>query len=102
MRFIDKQQKILRKIIQKRRRRLPAFTVIQVSGIIFNAIAIAQFLHHFQIKLGTLFEPLRLNKPVGFFQLNEPVHKLRAYIIHGSGQIIAVRNVMARRINDCL
>ena len=62
MAFIDEQQCIVRQVIEQRRRRFARKTARKMPRIIFNAVAIADLLDHFQIEHGALIQPLRFDQ----------------------------------------
>ncbi len=63
MAFVYKDQVVVREIIEQGRGRLARGTARNVSGIVFNAVAVAQLLDHFHVIVGALLDPL------GFYEL---------------------------------
>lgn len=100
MRFIDKQQKVLGKIIQQGCRRFARLSPVKMTRIVFNAVAIAQLLHHFEIKLRALFQTLLLHQTVGIVELPQPFPEFRPDVTHGAAQVLPVGNVVAGGINN--
>ena len=63
MTFIDERHEILRKIVQQTERSAPRLPSVEITRIIFDARAIAEFIHHFYVELHSLFQSLRLERP---------------------------------------
>ena len=56
MAFVDEHQKLaFREIIEQRERRFAGTSAVEITAVIFDAAAIADFAHHFEIVLGALF-----------------------------------------------
>ena len=66
MAFIDKKQRVFRQILKQGRRRLARLRPGKIARIVFDALAASGFHQHFQIVIGTLLQPLRLDQLVGF------------------------------------
>src|SRR5437870_6921847 len=62
MRFIDDKQELIGKIIEQNARPLPFFSSGKMPRVIFDAGAIPELPHHFNIKAGALLQPLSLKK----------------------------------------
>ena len=58
VRLIHEEQEILGEIVEERGGRLALYAPVEVAGIVFYAVAVAELLHHFEVELGTLFEAL--------------------------------------------
>ena len=50
MRFVDEEQIVLRNVIEQCGRRFARQTTTEVAGIIFDAVAIADRSHHFNVE----------------------------------------------------
>ena len=72
VRFVDEHQVIAGEIIQQSRRRLARHSSGEMARIIFNAVAVAHHLNHFQIKLHALVDALCFDGAALFFQLHFP------------------------------
>ena len=55
MRLVHHDEEIIWEIINQCKRCFPSLTFRHMTGIVFDARAIAHFLHHFYIVTGTLF-----------------------------------------------
>ena len=97
MRLIHYQQKILRKIIYQRKRRLTGLTASQMARIVFDAGAIAHLLHHLEVIIRTLLKTLCLQQPAMLIQLIQALVQLLADIIHSAFKILTARYIVARR-----
>ena len=69
MGFIHNHEEILGEIIKQRKRRLPGFASVKIAGIVLNALAIADFAHHFDVVQRSLFNALCLKKLVRSLKL---------------------------------
>ncbi|SSL88445.1 Uncharacterised protein [Klebsiella pneumoniae] len=52
--FVNHQQAIRRQIVEQGRRRLAGPAPGEKARVVFNARAVTQLVHHFEVKLGTL------------------------------------------------
>ena len=102
VRFVHEQQKIIGEIVQQGGRRFPGLATVKMTRIIFDAVAIAEFLHHFQVKLSALLQALSLHQTVGGLKLGQSDGQLVADVAHGSVEIVAVRHVMAGGVDNGL
>ena len=100
MGLVGEQHKVIRKIVEQGGRGISLLAAIQMPGIVLDAGAVAQFLHHFQIKLRALLQALRLNQLVLGLEQAQPLPKLVPDVGHGPLQVIPVRYVMACRVDD--
>src|SRR5207302_9286218 len=62
VRFVRKKLIVLRNVIEQRGWRLARQTTTEVAGIIFDAVAIADRSHHFNVEERTLRQTLRFDK----------------------------------------
>ena len=70
---VGEQHKVIRKIVEQGGRGISLLAAIQMPGIVLDAGAVAQFLHHFQIKLRALLQALRLNQLVLGLEQAQPL-----------------------------
>ncbi len=73
MRFINDDQKIIRKIVDQCMGRGSRGKPCQMSGIVFNTGTKPRFLQHFNIKIRTLRNPLCFQKLVLTFEIAHPL-----------------------------
>ena len=66
MAFIDKDDVILRKVIQQGIRRVAGLAAVKIAGIVFDARAVAQLTEHFDVVLRALSDALGFDQ-VAFF-----------------------------------
>ena len=71
MGFVDEDQKILREVVQQRKRRFAGLTAIKVAGVILDSAAIADFMHHLEVIMGALLETLCFQQPVVIAEILE-------------------------------
>ena len=64
MTFVDKGHKVVGEVVDKRIRRLPGATSVEVTTVVFDTAAVPYFLHHFHIVTYALFKPLSFNQLV--------------------------------------
>ncbi len=102
MAFVGKEHEVVGEVVEQRSGRLPFLAAVEVARVVFNARAIAKFLHHFKIKLGALLKPLRLHKLVSGLKKAQPLAQFVPDVGHGPFQIVPIRDVMAGGINDRL
>ena len=62
MAFVDKHQKVLGKIVQKRIGRVARLTAVKIPAVIFNTCAKADLAHHFNIIARALAQPKRVKR----------------------------------------
>ena len=59
MAFVYHQQRVRRQVVVQGRRRFARFASGEVARVVFDAGAVAEFDHHFEVEAGALFEALR-------------------------------------------
>ena len=67
--LIDNDQIIISEIVHQRIRRLPRFQPGQMAGIVFNPGAEPGLFHHLNVEIGSLIDPLGLQKLVLAFEI---------------------------------
>ena len=100
VRFVNHQQKIIREIIYQRKRRFARLAPCQMSRIVFDAGAVAHFVHHFQIVVCALLKALSLQQLVMLIQVFQPFFQFNLYVLHRAFQILA-RSYIVRRRKNC-
>jgi len=70
VRLVDDQQVIVGKIIEQVGRRHPGGLAGEVTAVILDAVAVAEFGDHFQVEQGPLLQTLSLNQPILRLQFN--------------------------------
>src|SRR5208283_3914156 len=61
VRLVDESDGVFRQIVDERWRRFPGLTPGQVTRVIFDPLAEADFEHHFEVEARALFNALRLD-----------------------------------------
>ena len=74
--LIDKDEVIVRQIVQQRGRRFARQTTGKMPRIILDSVAISDLPDHFQIEHGALIQPLRLDQLAILFELRMPADQL--------------------------
>ena len=97
MRFVEEHQRVLGQIIDQRRRRVARLGAAQMARIIFDALGEADFLHHFQVETGALFEPLLFDQFIFLAEKFQPLAQLGLDGFDGAQHGLARRHVMRDR-----
>ena len=88
MRLIDHDEEIFREVVQERKWRLAGLPVRHVAGIILDAGAVSDLLHHFQVIIRPLLETLRLQELILIPELFEPPIQLLLDRRDGTAELI--------------
>ena len=97
MGLVNHQQKILGKIINQSKGRLPRLTSCQMPGIVFDTGAIPHFIHHFQIIIGALLQALGLQNLEIMIEIIQSLSQLYANISHSPLQILPTSYIVRGR-----
>ena len=84
MAFVNKQHKILGKVVQQRMGRRAHRPPFNDPAVIFDSRAVAQLLHHLNIIHGALLKPLRLHQLVFRFKIGDPRFHLPINELNGA------------------
>ena len=76
MALINKEDEIIRVIVEQCRRRLSRRSACQVAAVVLNTVAVAQLADHFQVKHCPLLEALCLEQTVFLLKKSQPLFKL--------------------------
>ena len=96
MGFVGNQQRIGRQIIKQGGRRLAGGAAGEQPGIVFHAVAVAEFLQHLDIEASALLQALSLHQLVLLLELGEPLGQLLLDHLNGlehglpGGHIVAL------------
>ena len=99
MTFVDKHDKIMREIVQKRKRRLAGYAPVKVPRVVFYARAIAYFLHHFYVVTNALAYALRLYQLVIVGKKFDLLFAVALYLLDCVHHCLMFHGVMARGEN---
>lgn len=94
MRLVDDQQRVRRQVVEQRRRRLAGRLAGEMPRVVFDAVAEADFGHHFQIELGALRQALRFDQFVLRIQLLQPFLQFVLDRFHRAQRALARGRVM--------
>ena len=97
MRLVDHDEKVLGKVIEEGVRCRARRAVREVTRVVLDAGAVAHLLHHFEVIVRALLQPLRFKEFALTLQYGETLLKLRANVRHGDLHILIVRDVVGRR-----
>ena len=70
--FVDEEKGIGGEVVEEGGRGFAGEAAGEVAGIVFDAVAIADGAHHFQVKEGALLESLGFDGFILFFELGMP------------------------------
>ena len=99
MAFIHDQQSVVRQIFEQRGRRFARIAAREVAAVIFNTFAGTRGFHHFNVKDGTLFQPLRFQQFAFRMQLCQMFLQFILDARDGLGQRRARGDIVAIRVN---
>ena len=99
MALIHKEKEILREIVQQRHRGRARRAVRDHAGIVFDAAAVAQLLHHLDVIVRTLADPLGFDELVIRLEIPDPLVTLDADSLDGGFHLFLRRHIVARRID---
>ena len=97
MRLIDHDEEIFREVVQERKWRLAGLPVRHVAGIILDAGAVSDLLHHFQIIIRPLLEALRLQELILIPELPKPPIQLLLDRRDGTAELIRTGDIVRCR-----
>ena len=100
MGLVHKQQVVFWKIIQKRKRRAAWFPSRHDSGIVFNSLAKADFLKHFNIIPGSLLNTLGLQQLSLPAEICQPFFQLLFDFLNSLFHFFLGDDVVRRRVNS--
>ena len=99
MALIDEDEGVLGQVFHQRRRRLTRFPAREMAGVVLDPRAVPHLLHHFDIEMGPLLQPLRLQELVFRIQFAEPLSQFHADVTDRLFQIVLRRHVVTARID---
>ena len=99
MAFIHEEQEVLGEIVQQGHGRTARRPVGNDPGIVLDAGAIAQLLHHFNIIIRALLDALGLNEPVLLLEEGHSLIALRPDTVNGGGHLLLGGHIVAGRID---
>ncbi len=99
MGFVDHQQTVCWQVIKQRRRRLARPAPGEEAGVVFDAGAVAQLVHHLQVELGTLAEALLFQQLIVRQQHFAALGQLHFDLFHRLHDTLARRHVVRFRVD---
>ena len=82
--FIEKHDGIVGQVIEQGGRRFARQAAGEVAGVVLDAVAVADLLHHFEIEHGALLQALRFDEFALFLEFPAPPLQLVADAVHGA------------------
>ena len=92
--LVDDEQKILGKIVDQGIGRLPGAPAVEVAGVVFDAVAVADLLHHLHVVADPLLDALRLQGLVLSQKLIPPDLHVPFDVPHGGHELCLPRGVV--------
>ena len=97
--LVDKEQKVLRKIVQQRHRRAAGSAAADDARIVLDAGAVAKLLHHFNVIVRALADALRLEELALLLERFHARIALGADLADGALHFLVRRDVVRRGID---
>src|SRR5690606_19892416 len=85
---------ILREIVEQAERAFTRITLIEITGIIFDAAAVAELSYHFEVKSYSVFDTFGFDKPTNRLEIFGLFHHVFLNLEHGIGHSVFGRNVV--------
>ena len=101
--LVDHDEEVVREVVEQTVRRLPGHPAVDVPGVVLDAAAEADLLHHLEVERGAHPQPLRLEQLALPFQLGQPFGQLLAdgadgaFHRRGAGGVVRGRETPTRR-----
>ncbi len=99
VRFIHHQQGIGRQVIKQCRRCLTWAATREIARVVLDAVAIAQFQHHFDVVPGALFQALCFHQAVVVPQLLQPLIQLNLDMLDRIQHRLPGRHIVRFRVD---
>ena len=94
MRFVHNHQCVGGQVLKQRGRRITRIPARQITGVVFNALTVAQLANHLEVIQCTLLQTLCLDQLFVFLQLHKPALELFFNMIHSAKHHISRGDVM--------
>ncbi len=90
--LVDEHDGIAGQVIEQRRRRLAGRATREVSGVVLDAVAVADLANHLQVEQRALPQALRFEQLALAFELSLPLRQLRLDRLDGPASALARRH----------
>src|SRR5262245_28512907 len=101
MAFVDDQERVVRQVVEQRRRRLARLAAGEMTRVVLDAVAVADLADHLQVEHRALMQPLRLEQTaLGFEDAAPPRELLFDRLDRASGSIARRDEVRLRVDRD--
>ena len=97
MALVDKEQEIFWEVVQQGHGRRTHRTPGDDPGIVFDAVAVAQLLHHLDVIQDPLFEPLGLHQLVVLLEPGHPLFHLTVNFLNSGVHLLLGGDIVAGR-----
>ena len=94
MALVNDEQKVLGKVVDQRVGRVPGLAAVKVAGVVLDAAAIADLLHHLHVVADPLFDALRLQGLVLVQKLVSPKLHVPLDLVHGRHELGLARGIV--------
>ena len=99
VRLVDHHQRVLRQVVEERRRRLAGLPPGEVARVVLDAVAVAGLAQHLEVEHRALEEPLRLEELALSLEPRLLLEQLRLDRANRVGELRLRRHVVARRVD---
>ena len=97
--LVHHDQRVLRQVVEQRRRRLARLASGEVARVVLDAVAVAGLAQHLEVEHGALVEALGLEQLALALQPRLHLHELRLDRLHRVGEPRLRRDVVARGVD---
>ncbi len=97
--LVDDHQRVVREIVDERRRRLAWLAAGEMPGVVLDAFAEAELGEHLEIEARALLDALRFDQLARILEELDPLPELDLDRFDRSQRRLARRHVMARRVH---
>ena len=93
--FVDDEEGVFGEVVEEAGGRFAGTAAREVAGVVFDALAVAEFLEHFEVVAGALFEALGFEEFVVVAQVFEAVAEFGFDVVDGAEDDVAGGDVVA-------
>ena len=94
MALVDDEQEVLGEVVDQRVGRVPGGPAVEVAGVVLDAVAVADLLHHLHVVADPLLDALRLQGLVLVQKLVPPELHVPLDLVHGGHELGLARGVV--------
>ena len=97
MGLIHKQQEIPGKVVDQGKGGFPWLAAVQIAGIVLDPLAEPHLLHHLDVVVGALFNPLSLQQLVLRPEMSDSFLQIQPDLLHRPFQVLLAGDVVGGR-----